>query len=135
MLWLPGRAQDEYKSYTEVKNRADEMHSSTSNLWNLLGLFSIEKDLLSSLLQLASSQGTCPPWCYAKYPSKRISNWHNLFVSQHCHCIIFFLNIFIRYFPHLHFQWYPKSPPYPPTHSPTHPLPLFGPGVPLNWGI
>jgi hypothetical protein len=32
----------------------------------------------------------------------------------------------------------PKYPPYPiPTHphSPTHPLPLFGPGVPLYWGI
>ena len=39
---------------------------------------------------------------------------------------LFFKNIFIRYFPHLHFQCYPKSPPlpYPPTptfwpwHSP-----------------
>jgi hypothetical protein len=25
---------------------------------------------------------------------------------------------FIRYFPHLHFQCYPKSPPYPPTPTP-----------------
>ena len=41
----------------------------------------------------------------------------------------------IRYFPRLHFQCYPKGPPYPPTQSPTHPLPLFGPGVPLYWGI
>jgi hypothetical protein len=48
---------------------------------------------------------------------------------------IYILNIFIRYFPHLHFQCYPKSPPYPPPHSPTHPLPLFGHGVPLYWGI
>jgi hypothetical protein len=46
--------------------------------------------------------------------------------------ILFFL---IRYFPHLHFQCYPKGPPYPPPQSPTHPLPLFGPGVPLYWGI
>jgi hypothetical protein len=46
--------------------------------------------------------------------------------------ILFFL---IRHFPHLHFQCYPKSPPYPPPQSPTHPLPLFGPGVPLYWGI
>jgi hypothetical protein len=31
----------------------------------------------------------------------------------------FFIYIFlIRYFPHLHFQCYPKSPPYPPPHSP-----------------
>ena len=41
----------------------------------------------------------------------------------------------IRYFPRLHFQCYTKSPPYPPPQSPTHPLPLFGPGVPLYWGI
>jgi hypothetical protein len=47
----------------------------------------------------------------------------------------FFKNIFIRHFSHLHFQCYPKSPPYPPRHSPTHPVPLFGPGVPLYWGI
>jgi hypothetical protein len=42
---------------------------------------------------------------------------------------------FIRYFPLLHLQCYPISPPYPPPKSPTHPLPLFGPGVPLYWGI
>jgi hypothetical protein len=29
----------------------------------------------------------------------------------------FFFNFFIRYFPHLHFQYYPKSPQYTPTHS------------------
>jgi hypothetical protein len=47
----------------------------------------------------------------------------------------FFFNIFISYFPHLHFQCYPKSLPYPPPHSPTHLFPLFGPGIPLYWGI
>ena len=46
-----------------------------------------------------------------------------------------FKNIFITYFPQLHFQCYPKSPPCPPPHFPTHPFPLFGPGVPLYWGI
>jgi hypothetical protein len=46
--------------------------------------------------------------------------------------LLFFL---IRCFPCLHFQCYPKSPPYPPPQSPTHPFPLFGPGVPLYWGI
>jgi hypothetical protein len=35
----------------------------------------------------------------------------------------------------VHFQCYTKSPPYRPPHSPTHPLPVFGPGVPLYWGI
>jgi hypothetical protein len=47
--------------------------------------------------------------------------------------IFFFKKIFIGYFPHLHFQCYPKSPPYPrpPPHSPTHPLPLLGHGFPM----
>jgi hypothetical protein len=48
---------------------------------------------------------------------------------------ISFLSFFIRNFPRLHFQCYPKGPPYPPPQSPTHPLPLFGPGIPLYWGI
>ena len=30
---------------------------------------------------------------------------------------------------------YQKSPISTHPHSPTHPLPLFGPGVPLYWGI
>jgi hypothetical protein len=47
----------------------------------------------------------------------------------------FLKKYFFRYFSHLHFQCYPKSPSYPPPHSPTHPLPLFGPGIPLYWGI
>jgi hypothetical protein len=47
--------------------------------------------------------------------------------------VVFFF--FTRYFPRLHFQCYPKGPPYPPPQSPTNPLPLFGPGVPLYWGI
>jgi hypothetical protein len=42
---------------------------------------------------------------------------------------------FITYFPQLHFQCYPKSLPHPPPHSPTHPFPFFGSGVPLYWGI
>jgi hypothetical protein len=47
----------------------------------------------------------------------------------------FIFLFFITYFPHLHFHCYPKSAPYPFPQSPTHPLPLFGPGVPLYWGI
>jgi hypothetical protein len=65
------------------------------------------------------------------------------------------------YFPQLHFQWYPKSPPRPPPHvtpfpsfpsanphpippsssfyegvpPSTYPLPLPDPGIPLHWGI
>ena len=46
-----------------------------------------------------------------------------------------FLLFFIRYFLHLHFQCYPKSPPDLHPHSPIHPLPLLGPGIHLYWGI
>jgi hypothetical protein len=42
----------------------------------------------------------------------------------------FLLGIFLIYISNA----IPKVPPYPP-HSPTHPLPLFGSGVPLYWGI
>jgi hypothetical protein len=53
-----------------------------------------------------------------------------------CCCCLFFWFFFITYFPQLHFQCYPKSPPYPPPHFPTHSFPFFFyPGVPLYWGI
>ena len=49
---------------------------------------------------------------------------------------IFLYFIFIRYFLHLHFKCYPESPLYPPLScSPTYPLLLPGPGIPLYWGI
>jgi hypothetical protein len=41
----------------------------------------------------------------------------------------------LRYFLHLHFQCYPKKSPMPFPHSPTYPLPVLDPGVPLYWGI
>jgi hypothetical protein len=68
----------------------------------------------------------------------------SLFLSLFCACscvclfwglVLFSFFFFISYFPRLHFQCYPKGSPYPPPQSPTHPLPLFGPGVPLYWGI
>jgi hypothetical protein len=46
----------------------------------------------------------------------------------------FFFPFFIRYLAYLHFQCYTKSPLYRP-NPPIHPLPLFGPGIPLYWGI
>jgi hypothetical protein len=47
-----------------------------------------------------------------------------------------FFQFFISYFLHLHFKCYPESPyTLPPPCSPTHPLSLLGPGVPLYWGI
>jgi hypothetical protein len=53
---------------------------------------------------------------------RRKEHWNFLFF------FLFFLKIifFITYFPQLHFQCYPKSPPSFP-HSPTHPFPFFWP--------
>jgi hypothetical protein len=43
------------------------------------------------------------------------------------------------YVPQLHFQCYPKSPPYPapppPLTYPPIPIFFFDPGIPLYWGI
>jgi hypothetical protein len=45
-------------------------------------------------------------------------------------------NFLIKYYLHLHFKCYPESPyTLPPHCSPTHPLPLLGPGILLYWGI
>jgi hypothetical protein len=44
---------------------------------------------------------------------------------------IFLLDIFLIYISNA----IPKVPHTRPPNSPTHPLPLFGPGVPLYWGI
>jgi hypothetical protein len=38
---------------------------------------------------------------------------------------LFLFLFFITYFPQLHFQCYPKSPPYPPPYFPTHSFPFF----------
>jgi hypothetical protein len=42
---------------------------------------------------------------------------------------------FIRYFLHLHFKCYPKSPLYPPRSLLPNPLPAPGPDIHLSWGI
>jgi hypothetical protein len=45
----------------------------------------------------------------------------NFVVDSLTYSATFFFNFFITYFPQLHFQCYPKSPPYPsPTPLPTH---------------
>jgi hypothetical protein len=64
-------------------------------------------------------------------------DWRDDSVIKNIFFIYIYIYIsFIRYFPYLHFKCYPKSSLYPPPPcSPTHPLPLFGPGVPLYWGI
>jgi hypothetical protein len=45
--------------------------------------------------------------------------------------LIFLLGIFLIYISNA----IPKVPHTLPPNSPTHPLPLLGPGVPLYWGI
>jgi hypothetical protein len=45
--------------------------------------------------------------------------------------LIFLLDIFLIYISNA----IQKVPHILPPHSPTHPLSLFGPGVPLYWGI
>jgi hypothetical protein len=75
-------------------------------------------------------------------PGQQAPNTH-LFLSllftgipSRWQCVCLFFPIFIRYFLHLHFKCFPEIPLYPlPPGSPTHPLPLLGPGVPLYWGI
>jgi hypothetical protein len=49
----------------------------------------------------------------------------------------FFLifNIFYYIFSSITFPMLSQKSRIPPPHFPTHPLPLFGPGVPLYWGI
>ena len=61
------------------------------------------------------------------------------------YCIILFIYLLIYLFIYLLLDIFfiyisnaiPKVVPYtlPPPCSPTHPLPLLGPGIPLNWGI
>jgi hypothetical protein len=50
--------------------------------------------------------------------------------------VFFFFSIFYEVFSSFTFPMlYQKSPIPTHPHSPTHPHPLFGPGVPLYWGI
>jgi hypothetical protein len=63
---------------------------------------------------------------------------HLIILSLKCYLysrLLFLKIFFITYFPQLHLECYPKSPPYPPPHFPTHTFPFFGPGIPLYWGI
>ncbi|EDL00036.1 mCG146956 [Mus musculus] len=60
---------------------------------------------------------------------KRQTQFYSVFLDNLLPKTQGILKIFlIRYFPHLHFQCYPKSPPYPPpTPLPYLPTPTFWP--------
>jgi hypothetical protein len=66
-------------------------------------------------------------WAIVKTCSKFMLRFCNLFFPQtlSLYCIFFFF--LIRYFLHLHFQCYPKSPPCPPSHFPPPPTPSSWP--------
>jgi hypothetical protein len=51
----------------------------------------------------------------------------DIFYFSFLRFIYFYFIFLIRYFLHLHFQCYPKSPPYPSPNSPNHPL------TPTSW--
>jgi hypothetical protein len=84
--------------------------------------------ILSSKITLSLWSWKVPQCIYITFLSKHP-------ILDNYFAPIIFLKYFIRYFPHLHFQCYTKSPPYPLPNSPTHPLPPFGPGIPPYWGI
>jgi hypothetical protein len=48
---------------------------------------------------------------------------------------VIMFTIFYYVFSSITFPMLSLKSPIPSPHSPTHPLPLFGPGVPLYWGI
>jgi hypothetical protein len=77
------------------------------------------------LVQQASRTFHCPSCFHCpSMPELELELWG-------LYPVLFFSIFFIRYFLHLHFQCYPKSPENPP---PTL-LPLLGPGISLYWGI
>jgi hypothetical protein len=67
--------------------------------------------------------------------TKRETLYNIKFLLKIVYDALFFLFLkyfLIRYFLHLHFQCYPKSPPLPSPPTPIPPpLTLLGPGIPL----
>jgi hypothetical protein len=61
-------------------------------------------------------------------------NVHYLEQNKDARFFFFFLFLLGIYFIYIS-DAIPKVPTGSPTHSPTHPLPLLGPVVPLYWGI
>jgi hypothetical protein len=130
------------RNLNQVMGLAGQVFSSTeTSCWASSGISVTYLSLSMGnfrLQVLSLDQGFLVTWCYCLCSlAVHEVSLSSLFVLLFIFIIFFsFFSLFlIRYFPLLHFQCYPKSPPYPPPQSPTHPLPLFGPGVPLYWGI
>jgi hypothetical protein len=95
-------------------------------------------------LECASTYGCMHIWGLTCVPGHhRLLLDSFLICSPSCLCVCVCVWFFIRYFLYLHFKYYPLSwyplckPSIPSTShcSPTHPLLLSGPCIPLQWGI
>jgi hypothetical protein len=96
------RIQVGWGRYPRVKNHGPGRVGRYPPMCQRLATYTEENDWISHLLR------------------KMKGKYIHIYMSWNCAFFKFF--IFIRYFPHLHFQCYPKSPPYhpPPTPLPTH---------------
>jgi hypothetical protein len=97
------------------------LRNSLSTTWHSLA--KISDPVINKFKDMSEARENLRTYCRTPetmpYPWQPGSEW---FHFSPWAIFFFFL---IRYFPHLHFQCYPKSPPYPPPRPPTHPLPLF----------
>jgi hypothetical protein len=96
--------------------------SQVAELWRCPSLWVGSKNTL---------RGTCLDLCHWEICVRTIKRGLHSFFSS---CInVYFFNLFLKiffimYFPQLHFQCYPKSPPYPPPPTlPYPPIPTFWP--------
>jgi hypothetical protein len=92
--------------------------------WSTLTVELWSKDYMSHFVSIEAPWG--PVWSLAFQVSLEANSYPGtgkMLVFCFLFSFFFFMIFLIRYFPHLHFQCYPKSPPYlPPTppHSPPH---------------
>ena len=107
------------------------------------GVFSFHYSLLIILFMSISNVVS---WVFSAFRLISIYHWvHTMcfcvfltslrrIFSSYIHLSVNFMKSFffviIRYFPRLHFQSYPKGPPYPPPQTQTTPTPIFAQAFP-----
>jgi hypothetical protein len=97
-------------------------------LWQQKWLFHV-----NVLLEKAGCGMCTEDLLLVSYSPSQLCKLFSVRVSQSCvkytfrvfFLFFWFLIFFITYFPQLHFQCYPKSPPYPPPQLPYPPIPIF----------